>query len=479
MKKLEGINIGDELKKAKALIEAEENLSPALRAMLNMLLLIVRLMMNRLGMNSKNSSTSPSQDPNRKKKKAPPNPNKKPGGQNGRIGKRLDKVTDPDITHTLLLDKRTLPHGHVYTEAGYETRQVFDIEIKRQIIEYRAQILLDENGKKYVAAFPEEVRFDVQYGSAVKAHSVYMSQYQLIPYERVAHYFTQQMGLPLCVGTVFNFNKEAYDLLEAFERIAKTRLTGSALLHTDETGINVNQKRWWLHVASNGFWTHYYPHQQRGAVATNEIGIVPQFKGVLCHDHWKPYYTFTKCLHSLCNAHHLRELTRAFEQDEQQWAEAMIKLLLAIKKAVDDSEAGALNEVLCQQYQTQYLEILEAGKLECPLAPVVTTEKPKRGRLKQSKSRNLLDRLINYHEDVLRFMSNIDVPFTNNQAERDIRMTKVQQKISGCFRSIEGAKIFCRVRGYLSTCGKHGVNMTEALSLLFKGKMPDFVYNSS
>jgi len=458
-------------------MEAEKDLSPAVKAMMTMLLLIVRLLMNQLGINSSNSSIPPSKDQNRKRGSKKPGGAKKPGGQPGHVGSRLNPVPNPDAIEYLKLDKRSLPREHVYTEAGYEARQVFDIEIKRLVTEYRAQVLEDETGKRYVAAFPRHVTTDVQYGLQVKAHAVYMSQYQLLPYERIQDYFAEQMHLPLSAGSLFNFNKAAYDLLAAFEGIAKKNLVASALLHVDETGININKKRWWLHVACNGLWTHFYPHQKRGSLATKEIGILPLFEGILCHDHWKPYYIFKACLHSLCNAHHVRELTRAFEQDNQKWAEVLIALLLKIKEEVDQSDTGMLPPLLCEGYLRQYLEILEKGKEECPLLP--PTEKPKRGRAPKSKSRNLLDRLIYYHEDVLRFMSNPIVPFTNNPGENELRMTKVQQKISGCFRSEDGALIFCRVRGYLSTCRKHGLNMTEALTLLFQGEMPGFVYQTA
>ena len=173
----------------------------------------------------------------------------------------------------------------------------------------------------------------------------------------------------LSVGTLFNFNKEAYDLLEEFERIAKLNLVAAAVLHADETWININKKLHWLHVASNGLWTHFYPHEKRGSAATSEIGIISAFKGVLCHDHWKPYYIMTLCLHSLCNAHHLRELTRAFEQDNQSWAKDLMDLLLEIKKAVDLSGKGMLDEALCLAYQEKYLAILVAGRDECPDLP--------------------------------------------------------------------------------------------------------------
>ena len=204
----------------------------------------------------------------------------------------------------------------------------------------------------------------------------------------------------------------------------------------------------------------------------DEIGILPFFKGVLCHDHWKPYYHYG-CTHALCNAHHLRELERAWEQDQQQWAKQMQSLLIAIAKAVDDA-GGCLPPDEAQRWRRRYRRLLKKAETECP-PPDEAQRKGKRGRLKRSKARNLLERLRDFEQDILRFMEAEGVPFTNNQGENDLRMTKVQQKISGCFRSMEGAKIFCRVRSYLSTCRKLGVTATHALTLLFQGKNPDFM----
>jgi transposase len=221
-------------------------------------------------------------------------------------------------------------------------------------------------------------------------------------------------------------------------------------------------------------WTDFFPHAKRGCEAMDERGIIELFCGVLCHDHWKPYYRYDGCLHQLCNAHHSRELTRSFEQYGQQWAKGIDDLLLTINTKTHDG-GGVLSQSVAQNYDKQYKEVLARAEIECP-ALIRAEGDIKRGRLKRSKSRNLLERLSKYEDDVLRFMLDINVPFTNNQGENDIRMTKVQQKISGCFRSMEGAKIFCRVRGYLSTCQKHGVSSSQAMELLFDGKLPEFAY---
>jgi transposase len=468
--KIENIDIQATIEKAQILVREDKQLSAASKSMFEILILIITLLVNRLGLNSTNSSKPPSSDPNREKQTRQKT-GKKPGGQTGHVGTTLQKVDKPDRVKEIKVDRRHLPAG-TYRQVGFEARQVFDIDISRVVTEYRAQILEDDNGQRFVAPFPEGVNKAVQYGAGIKAHSVYMSQFQLVPYNRIQDHFSDQFQIPVSDGSIFNFNKEAYQLLAGFEDRVKTELAQSQPAHADETGINIGGKKYWLHNLSNSLWTLYCPHEKRGTDAMNEIGVLPRFHGTLCHDHWKPYYTYD-CTHSLCNAHHLRELTRAWEQDGQKWAFEMKDLLETINGKVTDA-GGALNAEESQKYRQKYRDLIKKAEIECP-EPIRPKKKGKRGRIKKTKSRNLLERLRDYENDTLRFMDIDYVPFTNNLGENDIRMTKVQQKISGCFRSIEGAQIFCRVRGYLSTCRKHGVSSSQALALLFDGKFPDFL----
>jgi transposase len=460
--------VDDTLSHVKQLLETERNLSPALKSALEVMLLLVSVLLNRATLNSKNSSKPPSSDPHRKKgarkKSAKPS-----GGQLLHQGKTLQKIEDPDETKMIMIDRRTLPKGH-YTEDGFETHQVFDIDISRVVTEYQAQRLINEQGQCFVAPFPKKVSKAVQYGDGIKAHAVYLSQYQLLPYKRIQEYFTDQLQMPISEGSLYNFNLQAYEHLAEFEAISKEKLVASPILHADETDININGKGHWLHSASNAQWTHFFPHTRRGTVAMNAINILPLYHGTLCHDHWKPYYKYD-CTHSLCNAHHLRELNRAWEQDKQAWAHEMKQLLENMSSAVNDA-GGVLLDKQAEQWKRKYRKLLEKAQTECP--PPDKPEKAKRGRIKRSKARNLLERLIDYEEDVLRFMTDAYVPFTNNAAENSIRMTKVHQKISGCFRSMEGAEMFCRIRGYLTTCRKQGISATQAMRLVFEEKLPKF-----
>jgi transposase len=467
---VENINISSAIEKVRKLLKGDKSISPGLVAAVELLITVVTILLNQKNLNSRNSSKPPSQDPNRTRKgKGRKKRKKKPGGQKGHPGSTLDPVEKPDVIEQILVDRRTLPCGE-YIYIGFDKRQVFDINVSLKVTEYQCEILEDQNGNQWVADFPKGVDYQTQYGNEVKAQSVYMSQFQLVPQQRVTDYFNDQMGLALSKASVQNFNRVAYKGLELFELWTKKTLLDSPLNFADETGVNVNGKRFWFHLLSNHKVALYQVDEKRGSEAMDRMGILPNYTGILVHDHWKPYYRYD-CTHSLCNAHHLRELQRAWEQDGQKWAKKMIDLLEKINIKVKKSKKSRLTKSQIKHYQKRYRTILSWGEKECPaVAP-----NGKKGRTKQLKSRNLLNRLRDFENDVLRFMKESLVPFTNNVAENDLRMTKVQQKISGCFRSLDGAKIFCRIRSYLVTCRKNGVSPTEALRLLFRGQLPNFV----
>lgn len=467
------INVEASIKQVKNLMAAEEGLSPALKASIEVLLLLISILVNRLGLNSKNSSKPPSSDPNRIKKSRKTG-ERKPGGQPGHKGKTLQQIDDPDEIKIIPVDRNTLPRGQ-YRAAGHEIRQVIDVDIATVVTEWRAEILEDSSGKRHVAPFPEGVTRPVQYGVGVKVNAVYMSQYQLIPYNRIEDHFQDQMGIPVSAGTIHNFNQDAFDRLEDFETWVKNQLKTSELIHCDETGINIGGKRRWLHNTSNDRFSYFYPHEKRGCDALDEMGILSMYGGIMCHDHWKPYYQYGGS-HALCNAHHLRELERAWEQDGQHWAKKVSELLVEMNNATQ-AAGGRLETNESGDYRKRYRDLLREAEKECP-SPDEAKRKGRRGKIARSKSRNLLERLRDFENDALRFMDEEIVPFSNNQAENDLRMTKVQQKISGCFRSMAGAKIFCRVRSYLSTCRKQGLGASEALRLLFEGKQPNFMINA-
>ena len=390
--KLDSVSVNATLNKAESLLKGEKRLSPAIRAMFEILILLIRALTSRLSVNSSNSSMPPTADKKRKRGSNREKSDKKPGGQNGHAGSRLESSEDPDEIINIKIDKTTLPKGK-YLDAGYEARQVIDFIISKKVIEYRAQVLEDATSKKYVADFPHDVKTDVQYGHRVKAHAVYLSQFQFLPYARTQSYFEEKLKMSISTGSIFNFNKDAYLLLDQFEVKTKLKLLAEKVLNADETGINVNKKILWLHSVSNELWSYFYPHEKRGQEAMDEMGILPKFAGTLIHDHWKPYFTYS-CHHGLCNAHHIRELNYAYEEDKQAWAADIKSLLLEINEAVNATENGSLPADKCEEYKNKYREIIKAGELESPLPPTPLMTQPKRrGRIKKTKSRNLLERL--------------------------------------------------------------------------------------
>ena len=247
--KIDSINVDATIKKVEKILDEEQGLSPALRSAIELLIVLVTLLVNRLNLDSRTSSKPPSSDPNRKRKKKTKTGNNR-GGQKGHVGTTLKQVDDPDEIEVLTIDKRTLPRGE-YEECGFETRQVIDIEISQFVTEYRAQVLKNQDGARFVAECPAHVARPVQYGANLKAHAVYMSQFQLIPYNRIQDYFAEQMQIPVSSGSIHNFNREAFERLQYFESVARDELARSDVLHADETGINVDGKRLWLHCASN------------------------------------------------------------------------------------------------------------------------------------------------------------------------------------------------------------------------------------
>ena len=460
------VQISKTIETAKDALRTDDTFSDSAKLVVSSLIDIVAVISGRLGLNSSNSSKPPSSDQNRTRKtRRTKGRRRKPGGQKGHSGSRLEQVENPTVIEELTIDRRTLPPGK-WTLAGIDKRQVFDIEVSFKVTEYQAEVLENERGEVYVASFPTGVTEPAQYGLGVKATSVYLSQFQLIPQARVQDLFNTQYGLPLAKGSVNNFNISAARTLRDwnFRDWLRDQLVLSPVLHADETGTNINGDRYWIHCLCNETLTYFHVDTKRGQDAMERMGVLAKFGGQLVHDHWKPYFLYL-CTHVLCNAHHLRELERAVEQDLQKWAKRMKALLEEINALVNDS-GGKLSKKKIKQYQKQYRRILKAADKECP------ENKKQRA---QSKSRNLIERLIAFEEETLRFMVEEQTPFTNNQGERDLRMNKVQQKISGCFRTERGAEDFCLIRSYLSTCRKRGIHPMEALRALFSGAKPKFM----
>jgi len=366
--------------------------------------------------------------------------------------------------HTSLKDKEA---------KDYERRQTFDIPpVRLYSTEHRGEIKsCPKCGYINTAEFPEDVTQSVQYGSRLRSFAVYLHDYQLIPYDRSCELLSDIYGCEISPATLIRAENECFEGLEEYENVIKDALLQSPVIHCDETGVKIIGMRNWLHVACTANMTYYFAHPKRGSEAMDDMGILQNYKGVIVHDFWKAYYKYL-CNHGLCDAHLLRELTSISENYEQEWSREMEGLLLVIKGCVDETRetSDSLTYGQIKYFETMYDYITKMGLEENPPPLDLDTKPKKRGRKKQTKPKNLLDRFVGYKGDILRFMYDFEVPFDNNQAERDVRMMKVQQKISGTFRSVQGACSFCRIRRYISTVKKNEVSVIDAIGAVFNGK---------
>jgi transposase len=432
----------------------------------------------RLAKDSHNSGKPPSSDGLSKPapKSLRPKSGNKPGGQPGHPGSSLCLSPSPDQ----IMEHRPeccAACGKTLTPAdttSIERRQVHDLPPLRVLVtEHRGHTCrcpVCHSATR--AAFPDGVNAPAQYGPQLQALSVYLSCYQLLPFTRSTQVLHDLLGVSFTPGALSTVQQQCATRLEPVEEQIKTVLTASGLVHFDETGARIGGHLHWLHVSATPRLTYYAVHEKRGRAATDEIGILPAFGGTAVHDGWASYMSYG-CRHALCNAHHLRELTFLAEEGGLLWAQAMKRLLLAIKAAVDcakeqEKEQGhaGLSPPMLSAFEGRYTQILQQGQAAHPPA----SRTGKRGRAKQSAGYNLVERLRVYRTAVLAFAHDFCVPFDNNLAERDIRMMKLRLKISGGFRTRTGADVFCRIRGYLSTMLKQGHQALTVLTALLKGQ---------
>lgn len=433
----------------------------------------------RLTKTSRNSSKPPSSDGYGKVKrteslrKSGDKPN---GGQPGHDGHTLMAAAHPDrtLTHTVPNCAHCQASLQGVEVVGYEERQVFDIPAVRiEVTAHRAQIkVCPACGRANKGLFPAAVTQAVQYGPTVHTWAAYFTNQHHIPVERTTEIFADLVQHRVSEATVLKASEQLDRCIEPATEAVKGMLRHAEVLHVDESGLRVTGKLHWLHVACTERLTSYEVHAKRGQEAMDDAGILGAFRGTAVHDHWKPYLRYNKCDHALCNAHHLRELRFIDQQYQQTWANDMAKLLLEIKAAVEATPELALrlSPPELAAFAKRYDAVVQAG-FEANPAPMPTTEGEvkKRGRPKQPPPVNLLIRLRDFKDQVLAFMSDFRIPFDNNQGERDIRMVKVKQKVSGGFRTLEGAKCFGRIRGYISTARKNAKNVFEAIRDAFDG----------
>ena len=433
----------------------------------------VKHLEDRLAKNSRNSNKPPSTDglskPNPKSLR--PHGKRKPGGQNGHKGRTLLRVEKPDHIVLYPVTKCEACNDSLLNEKAnrIEKRQVFDIpKPKFEVTEHQAEIKTCSCGYTNRASFPDTVQAPVQYGPRIKAASVYLNTYQLLPYQRTAEILQDLLGISCTeatvVSTVNSAAEAARDPVEEIRQLIKQ----AEVAGFDESGCRIEAKLQWLHSASTERLTYYSVDSKRGAQAMDKINILTDFKGRAIHDFWAAYFNYD-CDHGMCNAHILRELVFVYEQHDKSWPKDMIDCLLDAKTLVDQAKSNKLNCLKSEQLdaiRNRYKNIIAEGELKEPLSksPPEPPSEKKRGRKKKSKSRNLLERLRDYQNEILAFAYDFRVPFDNNLAERDIRMIKVKLKISGMFRTITGADSFCRLRSYISTARKNQIPIIQALS---------------
>ena len=428
----------------------------------------------RLGLNSSNSGKPPSSDglkkPPRWTRSSRERSGKKPGGQKGHKGETLRQVAEPDavIDHFPSSCAACSEDLTPAMSTGFSARQVFDLPDPPPplVTEHRAHVCTCARcGTKTSAAFPDGVNAPVQYGPRIMAIVVYLLHYQLLPEDRLAELMAALFGVKLVPATIARISRSCAVRLQDFVATLCNLVAGAAVKHLDETGFRIGGKTQWLHVACTTLLTFYRVCAKRGSLLADVTGIV-------VHDHWKPYYTMSGVLHALCNGHHLRELKALIEIEKEDWARKMHLLLRRACHAVNLArERGiplepSLIELFNRRYDAIVAEGMAFHDAQSPLEPATAphSRSKKRGRKRRRTGHNLLLRLVTRKQDVLRFLSDPTVPFTNNEAERGVRMMKVKQKISGGFRSLQGAIDFAIIRSAIGTAMKQDWNVIQALS---------------
>jgi transposase len=443
----------------------------ALRAENESLMARIAELERQLGLNSSNSGKPPSSDGLKKPARVTSlreRSAKKPGGQKGHKGETLRQVADPDdvVDHYPSACSGCGAGLDPDTSVGHSARQVFDLPEPEPLVvtEHRAHdCRCPACGAKTRAAFPDGVNAPVQYGTRIGAFVLYLLHYQLLPEKRLVELLADLLGVKLVTATIARISQDCAQRFQGFADVVRDHVAAAPVKHMDETGFRIGGRTQWLHIASTALLTFYRVCAKRGSLLMNVTGIV-------VHDHWKPYYTMPGVLHALCNAHHLRELKALVEIEKEDWARKMQRVLRRACHAANlaRDRGVPLKPSLIALIERCYDAILAEGlafhEAQAPLAQPVTGGQKRRGRVPRRTGHNLLLRLATRKQDTLRFLHDPTVPFTNNQAERDGRMMKLRQKISGGFRSAEGAMDFALIRSLFSTAKKQRWNVIDALT---------------
>ena len=422
--------------------------------------------------NSNNSSKPPSSDGlKRTIKNNREKSNRKPGAQNGHEGSGLSPFTEVDKEMECKVEGKCNCGADLSRQKTIctEKRQIIDLPEKLfEIIEYLVEVKQCQCGKIHKGQLDYHQR--VQYGKRIKALLVYMNIQQQIPFERLQEFIKDIIGLTISDGLIQSSTQQCSDALKNSLAQIEQGLLESTTIHADETGARCEGKTNWLHSASNQLYTLYFFHPKRGNEAMDAMGILPKYTGTLIHDRWASYDKY-KCIHALCNSHLLRELKFMHEEMKRAWAE---KLKLILQMSNERKKTGNLTKHWRTRIRNQ-IESIVASAL--PKEPKAAFIQGRRGKKPKGKAIRLLEVFKTRLDEVLLFLYREDVPFDNNQAERDLRMMKLKQKISGCFRSKKGIEMFCKIRSYISTVKKQNKNVWQAITLAMQGNPVDLRFH--
>jgi len=477
MAKINAIEMRDEVDRVKQEFEqlcASGKVTPEIKAVVDSLLIVVALIMaifmeRKTPKNSKNSSIPPSQT----------DADDTSTGKPRRKGK--GKKVDGEISNTRVRKSVTLLDvtscgscGDALDDvpcSGVERRTRIDIIFEKVVDHYDAEIKQCPNcGAQTKGQFPDNMPGNLQYGNGLKAFIIHLIISQMVALNRVQKQVQAMIGEVLSEASLLKFVLRLHQALETWENQAIETILRSPTTNVDETSYKVEKEKYWIHVYSAGGTTLKLLHRKRGREAIEELNIIPRYFGVIIHDCWGSYLSYKHCGHGLCGSHLLRELTFIFESNQYRWAKNIKRLLKDTCRIVASRESKCLTAKEYANLQKRYRNILTRGSKELPELP--PRPKGKRGKMAQSDAQNLWDRLKKYEASVLLFAKVGHVPFTNNRAERDLRMAKVKQKVSGCFRKKQYAEAYCRISSYLQTMASQGINPLVAIQMALEGKFP-------
>lgn len=477
MARVNNASIREEIERLKQEFEhlcAAGKVSPEIRVVMNSLLVVVELILavfleKKTRKDSRNSSIPPSQTP-------------KDETATSGLPKGKGKKVSGEVSNTRT--KETVTISEVTTCAacgvplddtpcqGHERRTKIDIVFEKVVEHIDAEIKQCPNcTTKVKGDFPQDMQGKLQYGSGLKAFAIHLIVSQMVALNRVQKQIAAMIGSVLSEATLLKYVFCLHLALESWEADAVAAILKKKSMHVDETSFRVEGKKHWIHVYSSGGITLKILHRKRGNEAIIGINIIPKYGGVIIHDCWASYLSYDHCGHGLCGSHLLRELTFIVDSNQYRWAQNIKKLLLENCRIVAAREDKCLTEKEYANLQKRYRNILTRGSKELPEIP--PKPKGKRGKMAKSDAHNLWERLHKHEAAVLLFAKQPHVPFTNNRAERDLRMAKVKQKISGCFRRQRYAQAYCRISSYLQTMANQGVSPLVAIQLVLAGKIPE------